>query len=156
MPLTPSRVIRRHIEPEGAYHRDEPDTGGKEPVRLNWNESPFGLSPKAQAAFDAFRTGNTYPEIDQAPLRAAFGRYLDVDPDRIIVGAGLDDVINTLAMTIAAGYRGDHQRADLWRLSRSLRASRRNRDRCSARTRPEVRLPSTRSSTQPATALGSC
>lgn len=101
MPLSPSRVIRRHIEPEGAYHRDEPDTGGKEPVRLNWNESPFGLSPKAQAAFDAFRTGNTYPEIDQAPLRAAFGRYLDVDPDRIIVGAGLDDVINTLAMTIA-------------------------------------------------------
>lgn len=101
MPLSPSRVIRRHIEPEGAYHRDEPDTGEQEPVRLNWNESPFGLSPKAQAAFDAFRTGNTYPEIDQAPLRQAVGRYLDVDPERIIVGAGLDDVINTLAMTIA-------------------------------------------------------
>ncbi len=101
MALSPSRIVRRHIEPEGAYHRDEPDTGGHEPVRLNWNESPFGLSPKAQAAFDAFRAGNTYPEIDQAPLRAAIGRYLGVDAGRIIVGAGLDDVINTLAMTIA-------------------------------------------------------
>ena len=101
MPLSPSRVVRRHIEPEGAYHRDEPDTGEREPVRLNWNESPFALSPKAQAAFDAFRTGNIYPEIDQAALRAAIGHYLDVDAERIIVGAGLDDVINTLAMTIA-------------------------------------------------------
>jgi histidinol-phosphate aminotransferase len=101
MALSPSRVFRRHIEPEGAYHRDEPDTAGHEPVRLNWNESPFGLSPKAQAAFDSFRAGNTYPEIDQAPLRAAVGRYLDVDPERIVVGAGLDDVINTLAMAIA-------------------------------------------------------
>lgn len=100
MALSPSRVVRRHIEPEGAYHRDEPDTGGHEPIRLNWNESPFGLSPKAQDAFDTFRTGNVYPEIDQASLRAAVGRYLDVDPERIVVGAGLDDVINTLAMTI--------------------------------------------------------
>jgi histidinol-phosphate aminotransferase len=99
--LSPSRVVRKHITPEGAYHRDEPDTGGHEPVRLNWNESPFGLSPKARAAFDAFRTGNTYPEIDQAPLRAAVGAYLDVDPERVVIGAGLDDVINTLAMTIA-------------------------------------------------------
>lgn len=100
MALTPSRVVRRHIEPEGAYHRDEPDTGGHEPIRLNWNESPFGLSPMAQAAFDSFRTGNVYPEIDQSSLRAAIGRYLDVDAGRVIVGAGLDDVINTLAMTI--------------------------------------------------------
>jgi histidinol-phosphate aminotransferase len=101
MALVPSRVVRRQIQPEGAYHRDEPDTGGHEPVRLNWNESPFGLSPKAQAAFDAFRTGNTYPEIDQAPLREAIGRYLNVDHARVIAGAGLDDVINTLAMVIA-------------------------------------------------------
>ncbi len=101
MSFSPSRVIRGHIEPEGAYHRDEPETGGREPVRLNWNESPYGLSPKAQAAFDHFRTGNTYPDIDQVPLRAAIGRYLGVDAERIIVGAGLDDVINTLAMTIA-------------------------------------------------------
>jgi histidinol-phosphate aminotransferase len=101
MALSPSRVIRPHIQPEGAYTRHEPDTGEREPVRLNWNESPFGLSPKAEAALASFHTGNIYPEIDQAPLRRALGAYLDADPDRIIVGAGLDDVINTLAMVIA-------------------------------------------------------
>ncbi len=100
MALTPSRVIRGHIEPESAYHRAEIETGGHPPVRLNWNESPFGLSPKAQAAYDAFHTGNVYPAIEQAELRLAIARYLGVDADRLIVGAGLDDVINTLAMTV--------------------------------------------------------
>jgi histidinol-phosphate aminotransferase len=69
-------------------------------VRLNWNESPFALSPKAQAAYDRFRTGNTYPAIDQAELRQAIAAYVEIPADRIIVGAGLDDVINTLAMTV--------------------------------------------------------
>ena len=100
MAFSPDRVIRTHIQPEGAYHRSEPDTGAHDPVRLDWNESPFGLSPKAQRAYDTFRTGNTYPAIDQAPLREAVAGYLDVPADRVIVGAGLDDVINTLAMTI--------------------------------------------------------
>lgn len=100
MPLSPERVIRRHIEPSDAYERYEPDTGGHEPVRLDWNESPFGLSPRAQATLRAFETGNRYPSIDQAPLRTALGDYLGVDPDRVIAGAGLDDVINTLATTI--------------------------------------------------------
>ncbi|MDQ4045164.1 MAG: histidinol-phosphate transaminase [Chloroflexota bacterium] len=100
MAFSPERVVRRHIAPEGAYHRSEPDTGGKPSVRLDWNESPFGLSPKAQTAYDSFRTGNIYPAIDQAPLREAIGRYLDMPADRIIVGAGLDDVINTIAMTV--------------------------------------------------------
>ena len=100
MAFSPSRVIRSHIEPESAYHRSEPDTGDHQPVRLDWNESPFGLSPKAQAAYDGFRSGHIYPAIDQAPLREAIARYLAVSDERIIVGAGLDDVINTLAMTI--------------------------------------------------------
>jgi len=98
--FSPTRVIRSHIEPESAYHRSEPDTGDHLPVRLDWNESPYGLSPKAQKAYDEFRSGNIYPAIDQAPLRQALAEYLGVSDERIIVGAGLDDVINTLAMTI--------------------------------------------------------
>ncbi len=100
MPLSPERVIRRHIEPSDAYERYEPDTNGHEPIRLDWNESPFGLSPRAEATLRAFVAGNRYPAIDQALLREALGDYLSVDSDRVIAGAGLDDVINTLATTI--------------------------------------------------------
>lgn len=100
MPLSPERVIRHHIQPSDSYERYEPDTAGHEPVRLDWNESPFGLSPRAENALRSFDSGHRYPAIDQAPLRSVLGAYLDVDPDRIIAGAGLDDVINTLATTI--------------------------------------------------------
>ncbi len=100
MAFSAARIIRKHIAPESAYHRSEPDTGGHVPVRLDWNESPFGLSPKAQIAYDAFHTGNIYPAMDQAPLREALAVYLGAPADRIIVGAGLDDVFNTLAMTV--------------------------------------------------------
>jgi len=100
VPLSPDRVIRPHIEPSESYDHAEPDTNGHEPVRLDWNESPFGLSPRATGALHTFDTGHRYPAMDQAPLRHALGEYLGVSPDRIIAGAGLDDVINTLAMTI--------------------------------------------------------
>lgn len=100
MTLTPSRIVRPHIWPADAYARHEPDTRGHEPIRLDWNESPWGLSPKAEAALRAFTTGNRYPAMDQAPLRDALGAYLGVDPSRVIAGAGLDDVIETLALTV--------------------------------------------------------
>ena len=100
MAFSPQRVVRSYLSPNGAYHRSEPDTGGKPAVRLDWNESPYGLSPKAKIAYEQFATGNIYPEIDQFPLRDAIGRYLEVDAERIVVGAGLDDVINTVAMTV--------------------------------------------------------
>ncbi len=100
MPLSPERVIRRHLEPFGSYDRHEPDTAGHEPIRLDWNESPFGLSPRAENTLRAFDSGHRYPAIDQAPLRKALGNYLGVESERVVAGAGLDDVLNTLATTI--------------------------------------------------------
>jgi histidinol-phosphate aminotransferase len=67
-------------------------------VRLDLNESPFGLTPAAQDALVHFSGSNRYPDFTQAPLRHALGRYVDKDPERIVVGAGLDDVLNTIGM----------------------------------------------------------
>lgn len=100
MPLSPDRVVRQHIKPSGAYQRSEPDTGGTASIRLDWNESPFGLSPSAQCAYASFTSGNIYPAMDQLPLRTALANYVDVPVERLLVGAGLDDVINTMAMTM--------------------------------------------------------
>ena len=41
-----------------------------------------------------------YPPIDAGPLREALGRYVGAPADQVICGAGLDDVLNTLAMTV--------------------------------------------------------
>ncbi len=104
MTFTPDRVVRPHIIPAGNYEPPK-SLGETGPVvRLDFNESPFGLSTSAQAAFEAFTTGNRYPPFAQDELVAAIADYAGVDPARIMVGAGLDDVFATLAIaTIDVG-----------------------------------------------------
>ncbi len=67
-------------------------------VRLDWNESPYPLTPGAQEVLATWGRANRYPDYQQTPLREALASYVGVDATRIVPGAGLDDVINTLAM----------------------------------------------------------
>ena len=83
-----------------------PYTPGKTPVpepgrkvfKLSANETPFGASPKAIAAYkDAADHLEDYPEGTSRVLREAIGRAFGLDPDRIICGAGSDEILNLLA-----------------------------------------------------------
>jgi histidinol-phosphate aminotransferase len=83
-----------------------PYTPGKSPVpepgrkvfKLSANETPFGPSPKAIAAYQA-AAGHLedYPEGTSRVLREAIGRAFGLDPDRIICGAGSDELLHLLA-----------------------------------------------------------
>jgi histidinol-phosphate aminotransferase len=90
--------IRSTVAPVEGYHPVAPRISDTPSIRLDWNESPYPLSPKAQAVMDAFDRGHRYPDFDQGPLRQAIAAYVGFPPERIVPGAGLDDVINTLAM----------------------------------------------------------
>ncbi|HKS90132.1 MAG TPA: histidinol-phosphate transaminase [Stellaceae bacterium] len=75
---------------------------GLRPIRLASNESALGPSPKAVAAYraladDIFR----YPDGSAAELRAALGRYHGLDPERIVCGAGSDELIGMLLRAYA-------------------------------------------------------
>ena len=83
-----------------------PYTPGKSPVpepgrkvfKLSANETPFGPSPKAIAAYkEAAAHLEDYPEGTSRVLREAIGRAFGLDPDRIICGAGSDEILNLLA-----------------------------------------------------------
>ena len=85
-----------------------PYTPGKSPVpqagrklfKLSANETPFGPSPKAVAAYrDAADHLEDYPEGTSRVLREAIGKAFGLDPDRIICGAGSDEILNLLAHT---------------------------------------------------------
>src|ERR1700752_1770565 len=85
-----------------------PYTPGKTPVpepgrkgfKLSANETPFGPSPKAIAASKAAAAHREhYPEGTSKILREAIGRTFGLDPDRIICGAGSDEILNLLAHT---------------------------------------------------------
>ena len=83
-----------------------PYTPGKSPVpepgrkvfKLSANETPFGPSPKAVVAYKAAAAHlHDYPEGISRVLREAIGRAFGLDPDRIICGAGSDEILNLLA-----------------------------------------------------------
>jgi len=91
-----------------------PYTPGKSPVpepgrkvfKLSANETPFGPSPKAIDAYkEAAAHLQDYPEGTSRVLREAIGRAFGLDPDRIICGAGSDELLNLLAHAYLS--RGD-------------------------------------------------
>lgn len=100
MTFSPEKMVRSHIRPVRSYAPGASSALDREAVRLDWNESPFGLSPKAQAVYDAFRSGNRYPDFSQTRLINALAAYVGTTQDRIIAGAGLDDVFTTTAVTL--------------------------------------------------------
>jgi histidinol-phosphate aminotransferase len=76
--------------------------------KLSSNESPLGASPKAIEAYKSVANElQDYPDGAATALREAIGRALGLDPNRIICGAGSDDLINLLAR----GYLADGDEA---------------------------------------------
>ena len=72
--------------------------GGKKPIKLSSNETPFGPSPKAVAAYMAAASDlERYPDGQATMLRVAIGRRFGLDPARIVCGAGSDELLNLLA-----------------------------------------------------------
>lgn len=71
-------------------------------VKLSSNENPLGPS---QAAIEAFRrasfTLHRYPSTDHGSLRAAIAETHEIDAERIICGAGSDEIIAFLCQAYA-------------------------------------------------------
>ncbi|SPH20096.1 Histidinol-phosphate aminotransferase [Ascidiaceihabitans donghaensis] len=71
-------------------------------VKLSSNENPLGPS---EAAIEAFRRGSftlhRYPSSDQAELRTAIADVWELDAERVICGAGSDEIITFLCQAFA-------------------------------------------------------
>lgn len=79
-----------------------PYTPGEQPkntdvVKLNTNENPYPPAPAVAEALrdiaDGYEILRKYPDPDSGLLTNALADYYDVDPDRIFVGVGSDDVL---------------------------------------------------------------
>jgi histidinol-phosphate aminotransferase len=71
--------------------------------KLSSNESPLGPSPQAVAAYRAVAEHlEDYPDGAATALREAVGRAYGLDPDRIVCGAGSDDLLNLIARAYLA------------------------------------------------------
>ena len=71
--------------------------GAEKAIKLSSNEGAFGPSPAALAALeDAAKTVHRYPDGHVPELRAAIAERYDLEPDRIVFGAGSDEIIGLL------------------------------------------------------------
>src|SRR6476646_6683425 len=72
--------------------------GAAKVFKLSSNETPLGPSPRAIAAYKAWADHlEDYPDGSASDLREAIGRAFGLDPDRIVCGAGSDDLLHLLA-----------------------------------------------------------
>lgn len=65
-------------------------------VKLDANENPYGCSLRVQEALASFDRYQLYPDPNQGALREALAHYTGAPPDRIIPGAGADELIDLL------------------------------------------------------------
>jgi histidinol-phosphate aminotransferase len=72
--------------------------GGMQPRKLSSNETPLGPSPAAIAAFRAAASSlERYPDGPATGLRQAIARRYGLDAERIVCGAGSDELLSLLA-----------------------------------------------------------
>lgn len=76
--------------------------GVKNPIKLSSNENPFGASAKTlKAIAEATKKIHRYPEGTSKDLREAIAEYFDIDAERIVCGAGSDELISLLCQAYA-------------------------------------------------------
>jgi histidinol-phosphate aminotransferase len=97
----PSTLVREPVRAKSSYVPSPRDESRNDSViRLDMNESPYGPSPKAQAAIAEFTTTHRYPDFDQWALRDAIASYAGTTAEQVFCGAGCDDVLNLVAQAV--------------------------------------------------------
>ncbi len=74
---------------------------GRPLIKLSANENPLGTSAAAIAARTEAASANRYPDPDSMELRAAIGAVHGIDPARIVMGTGSDELLNLAAQGFA-------------------------------------------------------
>jgi histidinol-phosphate aminotransferase len=68
--------------------------GSSAPVFLNYNENPYGPTPKARAALaECAAVSNRYPDAADGRLQAALAEKHKVSPENIVLGCGSTEIL---------------------------------------------------------------
>jgi histidinol-phosphate aminotransferase len=68
----------------------------QELIKLDANENPFGALPEVREALGRLTLPQVYPDPECSLLRQKLAAYHGVEIERIVVGAGLDEVIDLI------------------------------------------------------------
>jgi histidinol-phosphate aminotransferase len=84
-PIEPFEVL-------SARYQQSPE----EIIKLDANENPYGMSPRASQALAELRFPHIYPDPESRALRAALEQFTGVPAEFLIAGAGADELIDLL------------------------------------------------------------
>ena len=73
-------------------------------VKLDANENPYGMPPKASERLANLQYGHIYPDPDSQRLRKKVSEWLAIPPKNLVVGSGADELIDlTVRLTMDPG-----------------------------------------------------
>ncbi len=73
-------------------------------IKLDANENPYGMSPRAREALASLAYGHIYPDPESRALRAALSRFTGVPAENLLAGAGADELIDLIMrVTLSPG-----------------------------------------------------
>src|SRR5579883_1072186 len=96
---TPRRALREvtPYSPGKSIASVQRELGLKHVIKLASNENPLGPSPKAMAVYrKAEKSVALYPEGSSPELRLAIAKFHKIEPERVVVGNGSDEIIRLL------------------------------------------------------------
>jgi histidinol-phosphate aminotransferase len=88
----PSRTIERVKE----YH---PPLGGRDGLRLDFNENTVACSPRVLEALGRLSAGHLTKYPERAPVEARVAEVLNVKPAQVLLTNGVDEAIHVLCQT---------------------------------------------------------
>lgn len=63
-------------------------------IRLNYNENPYGPSPRAlEALATCGQIANRYPDVNRIKVMAALAKKFSVNPENIVLGCGSTEIL---------------------------------------------------------------
>ncbi|MFL7867372.1 MAG: histidinol-phosphate transaminase [Anaerolineales bacterium] len=65
-------------------------------IKLDANENPYGMSPRAQAALVNLPYGHIYPDPESRALRTALSTFTGAPAENLLAGAGADELIDLI------------------------------------------------------------
>ncbi|MCY4208147.1 MAG: histidinol-phosphate transaminase [Roseovarius sp.] len=101
--------VKTEIAPQPGIMEIKPYSGGlsridgmRNAIKLSSNENPFGPGEAARRAFvKSAENLHRYPPSGHEALRRAIGEVHGVDPERVVCGAGSDEIIAFLCQAYA-------------------------------------------------------
>jgi histidinol-phosphate aminotransferase len=101
-------TLPAHIESLPPYTPIEPfevlsERVGRSPdqiIKLDANENPYGMSPRAREALASLAYGHIYPDPESRALRAALAKFTGAPAENLLTGAGADELIDLIMRVV--------------------------------------------------------